>query len=166
MIQVLVAAAVYLALVALAFLRPAAGRRAMGLFFAVMAVGVNGAVTLFAPHLFVDLAAAAPWGWYRAIAMTLTEPSPRIFGTVMVLGELTVAGLVLAHGRATRLGLLGAALFALGITPLGAATLANPLLAVAALRLASIPWPASAFTRADCGPVAERAEARRGHDVG
>jgi hypothetical protein len=61
---------------------------------------------LFAPHLFVDLAAAAPWGWYRAIALTLTEPSPPVFGTVMVLSELTVAGLVLAPGPATRLGLL------------------------------------------------------------
>jgi hypothetical protein len=83
----------------------------------------------------------------------------------MVLSELTVAGLVLAPGRAARLGLLGAALFALGITPLGAATPANPPLAVAALRLASIPWPASAFAPADRGPVAEHAEARGVHDV-
>jgi hypothetical protein len=108
--QSTVAALVYAGLTALAWLRPATGRRAMGLFFAAMGVGVNGVLTLGAPEQYVELARRAPWPWYRRIGRALTEPAPQAFGAGMTVGESALAAAVLSHGRAARLGLLGAAL--------------------------------------------------------
>jgi hypothetical protein len=141
-----VAGAVYAGLTALAWLRPAAGRRALGLFFAAMGLGVNGSFTVRAPQQFPALARGAPWAWYRRIGLALTEPAPRTFGTAMTVGETVLAAAVLSRGRAARLGLVGVAVFALGITPLGRFTLANPVLAAGALHLARRSWPTSAFT--------------------
>jgi hypothetical protein len=151
--QSTVAALVYAGLTALAWLRPATGRRAMGLFFAAMGVGVNGVLTLVAPEQYVELARRAPWGWYRRIGRALTEPAPRAFGAAMTVGESVLAAAVLSHGRAARLGLLGAAAFSLGIMPLGRYTLANPLLAAGALHLARRPWPTAAFVPRVAGEI-------------
>ena len=141
----------YGGLTGLTFWRPVAGRRALGVFVAVMAVGVNGTITVVAPDLFVRLAQEVPWAWYQAVGLALTEPAPRVFGAAMVLGELTVAVLILSRGRNARLGLLAAAVFSIGITPLGAYTPANPVLAVGALYLASLDWSVPAFVH----PVAD-----------
>jgi len=148
-----VAALVYAGLTALAWLRPATGRRAMGLFFAAMGVGVNGVLTLVAPEQYVELARRAPWPWYRRIGRALTEPAPQAFGAGMTVGESALAAAVLSHGRAARLGLLGVAAFSLGITPLGPYTVANPLLAAGALHLARRPWPTAAFVPRVAGEI-------------
>jgi hypothetical protein len=142
-----VAAAAYAVLTGLAYWRPPVGRRALGVFMAVMGVGVNGSLTVLAPEQFGALARRAPWAWYRGISRVLTEPAPRAFGTVMVVGETALATAVLSRGRAARLGLLGTAAFSMGIMPLGVFTLANPVLAAGALHLARRPWPTAAFAR-------------------
>jgi hypothetical protein len=147
--QLAVAAAVYSVLTALAYRRPATGRRALGIFFAVMGLGVNGSFTVIAPEGFSTMARGAPWGWYRTIGCRLTEPAPRVFGAAMALGETALAAAILSRGPVARLGLLGAAAFSLGITPLGKYTLANPVLAAGALRLAGRPWPTAAFQPAE-----------------
>ena len=144
--QLAVAATVYAGLTGLAFARPAAGRRALGVFFALMGLGVNGVLTLRAPAQFAALAEGAPWGWYRAVGRGLTVPAPRVFGAVMAAGETALAAAILSPDPAARVGLLGAAAFAVGITPLGAATAANPVLAVGALHLARREWDRAAFT--------------------
>ncbi|SHN87768.1 hypothetical protein SAMN05660350_04232 [Geodermatophilus obscurus] len=145
MTQSAVAALVYAGLTALAWLRPAAGRRALGLFFAVMGLGVNGTLTVVAPEQFAVLARRAPWGWYRRVGRALTEPAPRAFGAAMTVGESALAAAVLSRSPAARLGLVGAAVFCVGTTPLGRYTMANPILAAAALHLARRPWPTAAF---------------------
>ena len=147
--QLAVAAAVYSVLTALAYRRPTTGRRALGIFFAVMGLGVNGSVTVIAPEGFGAMARGAPWNWYRRIGCRLTEPAPRVFGAAMAAGETALAAAILSRGTAARLGLLGAAAFSLGITPLGTYTLANPVLAAGALRLARWPWPTAAFRPAE-----------------
>ena len=149
LVQLVTATAVYSLLTAMAFRRPVLGRRAMGLFFGVMGLAVNGGLTVAAPEQFAALARRAPWAWYRRAGLALTEPAPRVFGAAMAVGETALAVAVLSRGRAARLGLLGAAAFSLGITPLGVFTLGNPVLAAGALRLARRQWPAPAFSRAD-----------------
>ena len=145
--QMAVAAAVYSALTGLAYWRPTVGRRALGVFFAVMGLAWNGTLTVKAPEEFPMLAGRAPWGWYRRAGLVLTEPAPRVFGTAMTVGETAVAAAILSRDPAARLGLLAATAFSLGITPLGPYTLGNPILAMGALHLARRPWPAAAFSR-------------------
>jgi hypothetical protein len=74
--QMAVAAAVYSALTGLAFWRPAVGRRALGVFFAIMGLAWNGTLTVKAPEQFPMLARRAPWGWYRRAGLAVTEPAP------------------------------------------------------------------------------------------
>ncbi len=142
-----IAAAVYSTLTGLAYWRPSAGRRVLGVFFAVMGLAWNGTVTVKAPEQFPMLARRAPWRWYRRTGLALTEPAPRAFGAAMTAGETAVAAAILSRDPAARFGLLAAAAFALGITPLGTYTLGNPILAIGALHLARRPWPTGAFRR-------------------
>jgi hypothetical protein len=142
-----VAAALYSVLTGLAYWRPPAGRRALGVFMAVMGVGVNGSLTVLAPEQFGALARQAPWAWYRGIGRAVTEPAPRVFGSAMALGESALAAAVLGRGWVAQLGLLGTAAFSVGIMPLGVSTLANPILAAGALHLARRRWPTAAFAR-------------------
>jgi hypothetical protein len=144
-VQFATAAAVYSGLTALAYRRPVVGRRALGLFFGVMGLAVNGGLTVAAPEQFPALARRAPWAWYRRAGLALTEPAPRVFGAAMAVGETALAAVILSRGSTARLGLLGAAAFSLGITPLGFYTLGNPVLAAGALHLARRTWPTAAF---------------------
>ncbi|MGY1726075.1 hypothetical protein ACI79J_03795 [Geodermatophilus sp. SYSU D01062] len=142
-----VAAAVYSGLTGLAYWRPPAGRRALGVFFAVTGLAWNGSLTVKAPEQFPMLVGRAPWRWYRRAGLALTEPAPRAFGVAMTAGETAVAAAILSPDPAARLGLLAVAAFSLGIMPLGAYTLGNPILAVGALHLARRSWPTAAFGR-------------------
>ena len=144
--QMAIAAAVYSGLTGLAYWRPAAARRVLGIFFAIMGLVWNGSLTAKAPEQFPMLARRAPWRWYRRAGLALTEPAPRAFGAVMTVGEIAVAAAILSRDPAARLGLLAVAGFALGITPLGPYTLGNPILAAGALHLARRPWPTAAFS--------------------
>jgi len=145
--QMAIAAAVYSGLTGLAYLRPSAGRRVLGLFFAVMGLAWNGSLTAKAPEEFPMLARRAPWGWYRRAGLALTEPAPRAFGAAMTVGETAVAAAILSPDPAARLGLLAVAAFSVGIMPLGTYTLGNPILALGALHLARRSWPTAAFSR-------------------
>ncbi len=145
--QLAISAAVCSGLAALAFWRPPAGRRALGILFALTGLAWNGILTVKAPEQYPMLARRAPWGWYRRIGLAVTEPAPRAFGAAMTAGETALAAAILTRDPAARLGLLGVAAFLLGITPLGVFTWGNPILALGALHLARRPWPTAAFNR-------------------
>lgn len=134
---IVVSAGLYLIFLCLCWWRPAAARVVVGVFFGVMGVLVNGLIAAIAPQLFVDLAAQAPWNWYRALGLTLVESFPMAFGVFMMLFEVGVAIMILSRNRLARIvGLLTAAVFLIGITPLGVYTLVNPLLAAGCVFLA------------------------------
>ncbi|WP_249523273.1 hypothetical protein [Modestobacter marinus] len=145
--QLVISAAVSSGLTAITLWRPSAGRRAVGIFFALTGLVWNGILTAKAPEQYPMLARRAPWGWYRRLGLALTEPAPRVFGAAMTAGETALAAAVLSRDPSTRLGLLGVAAFLLGITPLGTYTLGNPILAAGVLHLARRPWPTAAFHR-------------------
>jgi hypothetical protein len=116
----------------LCLLRPGAGRVFMGLFFLVMAIGVNVVLVLVAPDQFVALgtdAAIVPlYEWFFENVVAVTPPS---FGLSAAAYEIAVALLMLSKGRYVKWGLIGGIAFLIGITPLGVWTQANPILAAA-----------------------------------
>ncbi|TFD30274.1 hypothetical protein [Cryobacterium cryoconiti] len=142
--RVVVALAVYAALAGLALWRPNVGRIAIGIFFALMAVVVNGLVLTVAPGLFVAMAEEVPFLWYRELMLAVVSPLPQAFGVFMVVFELTIAALILSRGTARLTGLLVGAAFLVGITPLGLYTVTNLLLAATLVYLFWIdpanPW--------------------------
>jgi len=132
-VQQLITFAVFSMLVLLLCLvRPGAGRIFLGLFFLVMAIGVNVVLVLVAPGQFVALgtdAALIPlhrWFFKNVVALV-----PPLFGLLAAAYEITIALMMLSKGRYVKWGLLGGIVFLIGITPLGVWTLANPILAVA-----------------------------------
>ena len=115
----------------LCLVRPVAGRIFLGIFFLVMAIGVNVVLVLLSPDLFVGLGtndALIPlyrWFFENIVA------APSLFGLLAAAYEVAIALLMLSKGRYVKWGLIGSIVFLIAITPLGVWTLANPILAVA-----------------------------------
>jgi hypothetical protein len=115
----------------LCLVRPGAGRIFMGIFFLVMAIGVNVVLVLVAPNLFVALGtndAIIPL--YRWFFENVVALAPPLFGLLAAAYEITIALMMLSKDKYVKWGLIGGLVFLIGITPLGVWTLANPILAL------------------------------------
>jgi hypothetical protein len=116
----------------LCLLRPGAGRIFVGVFFLIMAIGVNVVLVLVAPDSFVGLGTDAPvvplYRWFFENVVALAPP---LFGLLAAAYEVTMALMMLSKGKYAKWGLIGGIVFLIGITPLGVWTLANPIMAAA-----------------------------------
>lgn len=131
--QQLIPSAVFmLAVLVLCLVRPNAGRIFLGIFFLVMAIGVNVVLVVIAPDQFVALGTEEPLvPLYRWFFENVVALAPPFFGLLAAAYEITIALLMLSRGRYARWGLIGGIVFLIGITPLGVWTLANPVMALA-----------------------------------
>ena len=102
--RVLIWLVVTAAFAALCMTRPQAGRIAVGLFFLAMALGVNGAILLVDPQVFVTFAGQAYLPLYREVALRVATPNPALFGLAVMAFELAVATCALQKGRAVTVG--------------------------------------------------------------
>ena len=115
----------------LCLVRPGAGRIFIGIFFLVMAIGVNVVLVLVAPNLFVALGTEdAIIPLYRWFFENVVALAPPLFGLLAAAYEITIALMMLSKDKYVRWGLIGGIVFLIGITPLGVWTLANPILAL------------------------------------
>jgi hypothetical protein len=116
----------------LCLVRPYAGRIFVGIFFLIMAVGVNVVLVLVAPNQFVALGTDAPvvslYRWFFENVVALVPP---LFGLLAAGYEITIALMMLFKGRYVKWGLIGGIVFLIAITPLGIWTLGNPIMALA-----------------------------------
>ena len=98
--QTIVWTAFCLVALGLALWRPDAGRRALGVFFIIMAVGINVVFVLAAPDGFVDLGTSAPllspWGW---VFEHVVARAPAVFGLLVASYEITIGLLMIKGGR-------------------------------------------------------------------
>jgi hypothetical protein len=125
------------------FWKPKPTRAVVGVFFAIMGLAVHGGIILTNPQTYVSFAGGAVIPIYRDMALTVVQVSPLIFGIIMLVFELVVAGLILSRGRAVKLGLLAAILFLIGIMPLGKEEWPDPILAAGLAYLMTKDYPAS-----------------------
>lgn len=130
--QLIPSAVFSLLVLILCLLRPNAGRIFLGIFFLIMAIGVNVVLVFVAPGQFVALGtedALVPlYQWFFENVVALAPP---LFGLLAAAYEVTIALMMLSSGKYAKWGLIGGIVFLIGITPLGVWTLANPLLAAA-----------------------------------
>ena len=116
----------------LCLVRPYAGRIFVGIFFLIMALGVNVVLVLVAPDQFVALGTDAPvvslYRWFFENVVALVPP---LFGLLAAGYEITIALMMLFKGRYVKWGLIGGIVFLIAITPLGIWTLGNPIMALA-----------------------------------
>jgi hypothetical protein len=130
--ETIVWAAFCLVALGLALWRPGAGRLALGVFFIVMAVGVNVVFVLAAPDKFVDLGTSAPllspWGW---VFEHVVAQAPAVFSLLVASYGVTIGLMMMKGGQWGSLGLVGGIVFVLVIAPLGPWTVANLIMAAA-----------------------------------
>ncbi len=124
---------------ALCLWKPNAGRLFVGIFFLLMAWGVNFVICLIDPSLFIALGSESVIPVYRTIFTDVVGAVPLFFGLLAVAYETTAGLLILSSGRRTQAGLIMGIVFLVGITPLSMATMANPVLALALQYLLSKP---------------------------
>ena len=115
----------------LCLLRPNAGRIFLGIFFLVMAIGVNVVTVIVDPNSYIGLGADSFIPLYRWVFINLVALAPPLFVLPVAAFEIAIGLLILSKGRYVKWGLIGGIIFLIGITPLGIWTLANPILAVA-----------------------------------
>jgi hypothetical protein len=133
--QLIIWAVFSLLVLILCVLRPNAGRVFLGLFFMVMAIGVNVVMVFVDPDSYIGLGADSFISLYRWAFTNLVALAPPLFVLPIAAFEITIALLMLSRGRYVKWGLTGGIVFLIGITPLGIWTLANPILALALMFL-------------------------------
>ena len=139
-----------LAFLVFCFVRPNGARIFIGIFFILMALGVNALLSFVAPEQFVAIGTNAPlipiYAWFFE---NVVVAAPPVVGILAAAGEIVVGLLILSHGRRVKLGLLGAIVFLLVITPLGVWTLPNPLMALGLARLLTKDYPRPVWHRTE-----------------
>jgi hypothetical protein len=125
---VMISFAVILAL--LVYFRPAIGRIVTGIFFLVMAFGVNIPMAIIDPGLFAAAGANALLPVYHWFFGLILAQYPLPFVILLILFEATIGVMILSRGWTVHLGLIGACLFCLFLTPVGMEEITSPLLII------------------------------------
>jgi hypothetical protein len=118
LIPIIVSSVFVLAVVILCLTKPNAGRIFLGLFYLVMAIGVNGSFTFTNPQAYIEYASGALIPLYRDIALTIVELNPVLFGLLLMAFEIAMGLLLLHKWNSVRIGLIGTIVFLIGIAPL------------------------------------------------
>jgi hypothetical protein len=115
---IIVSSVFVLGVIVLCLIKPNAGRLFLGLFFLVMAIGVNGSFTFTNPQGYVEYASGALIPFYRDISLTVVELNPVLFGLLLVGFEIAMGLLLLHKQKSVRIGLISTIVFLIGIAPL------------------------------------------------
>ena len=118
LVPIIISSVFVLGIIALCLTRPNAGRLFLGLFFLVMAIGVNGSFTFTNPQAYVEYTSGALIPLYRDIALMIVELNPVLFGLLLMAFEIAMGLLLLHKGRSVQIGLIGTIVFLIGIAPL------------------------------------------------
>jgi hypothetical protein len=129
--QLVIWAVFCLLVLVLCVLKPDAGRIFVGIFFLIMAIGVNVVMVFFDPNSYIGLGAESFISLYRWVFTNLVVLAPPLFVLPIAAFEIAIGLLMLSRGRYVKWGLIGGIVFLIAITPLGVWTLANLILAVA-----------------------------------
>ena len=129
--QLVIWAVFCLLVLGLCLVRPNAGRVFLGIFFLLMAIGVNVVMVFVDPDSYIGLGAGSFFPLYRWVFTNLVALAPPLFVLPVAAFEITIALMMLSRRRYVKWGLIGGIVFLIGITPLGVWTLANPVMAAA-----------------------------------
>lgn len=132
-----------LLLILLSLFKPQISRVVTGIFFLLMALGVNLTVLLTDPGLYALAGKNAILPLYRWFFATVLGYIPVPFVIALIAFETAVGLLILHKGKAVKIGLLGGILFCLALFPVGIEEASTPLLALALALLLRRPFERS-----------------------
>lgn len=122
-----------LVMIGISLRRPNTARIVLGIFFLVMAIGVNGTITFLNPQLYVDYGQDALLFIYHELCVNIIALNPVVFGLLLIVYEITIGLLMLHKGIFVKVGMIGSILFLIAISPIS---------------LIQIPWLGLAITPA------------------
>lgn len=106
-----------LVMIGISLKKPNTGRIILGIFFLVMAIGVNGTFTLFNPQSYVDYSQGALLSIYRELGTNIISLNPAVFGSLLIVYETAIGLLMLHKGKFVKAGMIGSILFLIAIAP-------------------------------------------------
>lgn len=112
-------------------IKPRATRIFVGIFFLVMALGVNGSLLFTAPESYVQMGSDALLPVYRWFFTVVMAAAPAPFVVALILYETTAGLLILARGKWVRVGLIMAAVFCVGVSGVGLSAVTSPVFGLA-----------------------------------
>jgi hypothetical protein len=119
--------------VVLCIVKPNAGRIFLGIFYLIMAIGINMVNAFTDPQSTVQMGEASLIGFYRTIFTEVVSKAPVIFILLIALFEIIMGLLILNKHKKVKLGLIGTTVFLILITPFGYIQL--PWLGIALVQL-------------------------------
>lgn len=108
-----------LIVMALCIAKPNIGRIFLGIFYLIMAIGINIVNAFTNPESTVQMGEASLIGFYRDFFTEVVSKAPVPFILFIALFEITMGLLILNKHKKVKLGLIGTTLFLVMITPFG-----------------------------------------------
>lgn len=117
----------------LCYVKPNIGRIFLGIFYLIMAIGINLVNAITNPQSTVQMGEASLFEFYRTIFSDIVARAPVFFILVIVFFEITMGLLILNKHRKVKFGLIGTTIFLIMITPFGYIQI--PWLGIAAVQM-------------------------------
>ncbi|HOW26406.1 MAG TPA: hypothetical protein PK711_12145 [Bacteroidales bacterium] len=117
----------------LGILKPNIGRIFLGIFYLVMAIGINIPNAITNPQSTVQMGEASLLGFYRILFSEVVSKAPVLFILAIAIFQITMGLLILNKHKYVKYGLTGASVFLILITPFGYIQI--PWLGIAAIQL-------------------------------
>ena len=99
--------------------KPNIGRIFLGIFYLIMAIGINIVNAISNPQTTVQMGEASLFGFYRIFFTDIVSKAPVLFILLVALFEIIMGLLILNKHNKVKLGLIGTSIFLLLITPFG-----------------------------------------------
>lgn len=103
----------------LCYVKPNIGRIFLGIFYLIMAIGINLVNAITNPQSTVKMGEASLLEFYRTIFSDIVSKAPVFFILLIVLFEIIMGLLILNKHQKVKFGLIGTTIFLIMITPFG-----------------------------------------------
>lgn len=117
----------------LCLVKPNIGRIFLGIFYLIMALGVNIVNAFSNPQSTVKMGEESLLLFYRTFFTEVVSLAPAIFIIVVAVFQISMGLLILNKHEKVKIGLIGTSIFLIFITPFGLIQL--PWLGIAAIQL-------------------------------
>ena len=119
--------------IVLCIVKPKIGRVFLGIFYLIMAIGINIVNAFTDPQPTVQMGEASLLALYRILFSDVVSKAPVFFILMVALFQISMGLLILSNHRRVKIGLTGATIFLILITPFG--TVQLPWLGIAVIQL-------------------------------
>jgi hypothetical protein len=103
----------------LCYLKPNFGRIFLGIFYLIMAIGINIVNAITNPQTTVQMGEASLFDFYRTFFTDVVSKAPSLFILATAAFQIIMALLILNKHQKVMIGLIGTTAFLIMITPFG-----------------------------------------------